>query len=119
MFQDRIFIGIGGSVLALRTVDGSEIWRHELKGMLHGMLTGVALVGQRVYATQNGELTCLDPVTGAVLWHNKLPGLGTQFISITGGSDDAVSAHQSMQAAQMTSAAAAATVIATTTATRS
>jgi hypothetical protein len=31
-----------------------------------------------VIATCYGEVFCLDPLTGAALWHNRLKGLGTR-----------------------------------------
>lgn len=91
MFKDRIFIAIGGKVLALRVIDGQEIWRQRLATMAGG-ITSVALVGDRLYATCCGELTCLDPATGHIHWCNKLSGLGTGFISIAGA--DAAGAAQ-------------------------
>lgn len=113
MFEDRVFIGIGGSVLALSTIDGHELWSKSLKGMLSGTITGVSLVGNRLYASQSGELFCLDPATGTLLWHNKLSGHGTGFLSIAGGGDEGPAGQQAAHASE---AAAAAVIVATTAA---
>ena len=112
MFKDRLFIGIGGKVLALRILDGQEIWRQRL-ATLAGGVTSVALIGDRLYATCCGELTCLDPATGHIHWRNTLSGMGTGFISIA-GSDASPGAAQAM--ADTTSAAAMVAIMAATTA---
>lgn len=112
MFQDRIFIGIGGKVLALRTMDGQEIWRKKL-ATLAGGITTVALIGGRLYATCQGELTCLDPATGHIHWCNTLSGLGTGFIALA-GADASPAAGQA--ASDAASAAAMVAVMAATSA---
>lgn len=42
----------------------------------------VVLDGGRVFATSCGEIFCLDPLTGDVLWHNPLKGFGTGLATI-------------------------------------
>lgn len=106
MFKDRIFLGIGGKVLALRVIDGQEIWRQKLATLASGV-TGVILLGDRLYATCQGELSCLDPATGHIHWQNTLPGMGTGFIALA-------SADSAPGAAQTMNDAAAATMMATT-----
>lgn len=36
----------------------------------------MVLDGDRLYATTNGEIFCLDATSGECLWHNKLKGFG-------------------------------------------
>ncbi len=112
MFKDRIFIGIGGRVLALRIIDGQEIWRQRLATMAGGV-TSVVLIGDRLYATCSGELTCLDPMTGHIHWTNGLSGLGTGFLSIAGADSAPGAAQVSNDAA---SAAAMVAIMAATSA---
>ena len=45
MSKDRIFIGIGSTVLALRVADGQEIWRQRLATFRGNDVTGVVLLG--------------------------------------------------------------------------
>lgn len=118
MFQDRIFLGVGGHVVALNVIDGHELWRIKLTGMWSsGFVTGVTLLEGRLYATSNGEITCLDPATGRVHWHNGLAGLGTGFIAVAGSDASGPAAtSQTAQATTASTAAMAAAVIVTTTA---
>ncbi len=119
MDQERIFLGIGGHVVALSRLDGRELWRAKLGGMWSsGFVTSVTLLDGRLYATSNGEITCLDPETGAVKWHNGLSGLGTGFIAVAGGSSAPAAAEQAAQAAHTAAMAAATTavIVASTTA---
>jgi len=69
-----VFVGIQGSVVALRKDDGAIAWATKLrKGS-----TLVALVVEPswLFAASGGEVSCLDPDTGAVLWHNSLDAYG-------------------------------------------
>lgn len=109
MYKDRVFLGIGGKVLALRVFDGQEIWRQKLASMAAGV-TGVALIGDRLYATCQGELTCLDPATGHIHWKNTLSGLGTGYLALAGSSEAEGAGAAAAQAA------GAAVIIATTAA---
>lgn len=122
MDQERIFLGIGGHVVALNRFDGRELWRTKLGGMWSsGFVTSVTLLDDRLYATSNGEITCLDPRTGEVKWHNGLSGLGTGFIAVAGGSSALAGAEQAAQTAHATAMAAATTavIVASTTASSS
>lgn len=117
MSKDRIFIGIGSTVLALRVADGQEIWRQRLASFRGSDVTGVVLLGDRLYANCSGELYCLDPGTGHVHWKNALKGLGMGYIAIAGAQTTASDAAQQVLAqAQAANAAAAAAVVAATTA---
>jgi len=117
MSKDRIFIGIGSTVLALRVADGQEIWRQRLATFRGNDVTGVALLGDRLYANCSGELFCMDPGTGHIHWKNALKGLGMGYIALAGAQATASdAAQQALAQAQAASAAAAAAAVAATTA---
>jgi len=102
-----IYIGVGGSVLALDRSTGNEIWRSKLKG---GDFVNVDLQGGDVFATTKGELFCLDAATGTIRWQNPLKGLGTGFVTIAAsGTQQGVIMNQKKQIDD-----AAATVVTTT-----
>jgi|CXWL01.1.fsa_nt_gi outer membrane protein assembly factor BamB len=107
-----IYIGIQGSVLALAVEDGREIWRTRLKS---ANFVSVTQLAGRLFASVAGELYCLDPATGTVLWHNKLKGLGQGFVTIAGDGGTAILAA-TQAAAQAQQAAMTAAMIAATTA---
>lgn len=78
------FVAIQNTVLALRDADGSEVWRRALGGLFTSQFAGISLLGGRLFATCQGELSCLEPETGRVLWHNPLRGLGTGLVMVAG-----------------------------------
>lgn len=75
-----LFIGIYNSVLALDAHDGVEIWRARVGAGLHAFVN-VFWDGEALFASSKGEVFRLDPRTGEILWHNKLKGLGTGFVT--------------------------------------
>jgi outer membrane protein assembly factor BamB len=74
-----VYIGIGGTVLALDRTTGQEVWRNKLK---MSDFVSVVLRDGDLYATAAGEIYCLDPATGVVRWHNQLKGLGRGLVTI-------------------------------------
>jgi hypothetical protein len=74
-----IFVGIGGTVLALDRRTGEEVWRTALKGT---DFVNVAVQDGDLYATARGELFCLDPTTGNIRWQNPLKGLGRGLVIV-------------------------------------
>jgi outer membrane protein assembly factor BamB len=78
--KGTVFIGIGGTVLALDRATGEEVWRTPLKG---SDFVNVALDGGQLLASARGEVYCLDPATGEILWSNPLKGLGWGLVSFT------------------------------------
>jgi hypothetical protein len=74
-----LFVGISDTVVALDTRDGSEVWRTELGGM---SFVVVHWDGQELFASAKGEAFRLDPKTGAIIWQNKLKGLGTGLVTL-------------------------------------
>jgi outer membrane protein assembly factor BamB len=73
--SELVFVGIGKSVVALNRRTGEQIWEARFKGF--DDFVNVVLDGGNVFATSAGEIYCLDPLTGDVLWHNPLKGFGT------------------------------------------
>jgi outer membrane protein assembly factor BamB len=73
------------------------------------------LDGDRLIVSTNGYIYCLDPLSGAIVWHNPLKGYGsgapTSLVSVRGYSDQ-TNIHQ---AAAATTAATAASSSAATT----
>ena len=74
-----IFIGIKGSVVALNRATGQQAWATRLKG---SDFVNVVLQDGAVLASCCGEIFCLDPLTGIVMWHNPLKGFGTGLATI-------------------------------------
>ena len=74
-----IYLGIKGSVIALDSSTGQQLWATHLKG---GDFVNVVLDGDKLYAATYGEIFCLDPATGAGKWHNPLKGFGLGLVSI-------------------------------------
>ncbi len=77
--SDLLFIGIHGSVVALSRATGQLLWATKLKA---GDFVNVVLDENRLLATTYGEVFCLDPLNGRVLWHNELKGLGRGLATI-------------------------------------
>jgi outer membrane protein assembly factor BamB len=73
--SELVFVGIGKSVVALNRRTGEQIWEARFK--CFDNFVNVVLDGGSVFATSAGEISCLDPFTGDVLWHNPLKGFGT------------------------------------------
>jgi outer membrane protein assembly factor BamB len=76
-----IYLGIKGSVLALDSATGQQLWLAPLKG---AEFVNVVLDGGNLYATARGEIFCLDPQSGGIRWHNPLKGHGLGLITIAG-----------------------------------
>jgi len=75
----HILIGIKGSVVALNRATGEQIWATHLKG---SDFVNVVVRDGVVLASCRGEIFCLDPLTGAGLWHNPLKGFGIGLATI-------------------------------------
>jgi len=88
---NRLYIGVGGHVVALDSATGTELWRTKLKT---STLTTVWFDGGRVYGGAQGELFCLDPATGHIQWRNRLKGLGLGVVAFPGSPQEAVAAAQ-------------------------
>lgn len=77
--SELVFVGIKGSVVALERATGEQVWATHLKGW---DFVNVAVHNGEVLATCHGEIFCLDPLTGAGRWHNRLKGFGTGLATI-------------------------------------
>jgi outer membrane protein assembly factor BamB len=115
--SDLVFVGIGRSVVALNRATGEQVWATRIKGY---DFVNVVLDGGSIFATCCGEIFCLDPFTGEVLWHNPLKGFGTGLATIAteqnpGGGNAPVLAEKR----RCDEAAAASSAVAVTAATSS
>lgn len=111
--EQCLYIGVGSHVVAIRPSDGQEIWRTKLK--MTSFVT-VYAAGDVVYGGAGGELFCLDGLTGAIRWRNKLKALGSGLVSFAGSSS--VEAAAALAAAQAAASAAAVAAVAATAAAR-
>ncbi len=76
-----IYLGVKGSVIALDSTSGQQLWATSLKG---SDFVNVALDGGDLYAATRGEVFCLDPDSGIIRWHNPLKGYGWGLVSLAG-----------------------------------
>ena len=87
-----VYVGIKTSVLALDRKTGEVHWSVKLPVKYPGStVSGLANVwcdADALFASCAGEIFCLEPKTGAIIWHNLLKKMGTGFVSIAteGGS---------------------------------
>jgi len=107
-----IFVGIRGTVVALETSAGTELWRTKLSG---SHFVNVVVDGDVVYASSHGEVFCLSAASGTVRWKNQLKGLGMGLVTIgVAGQNNLAAAKAQMDADAQANAAAAAAVVAAT-----
>ena len=95
--RNVIFVGIANTVLALEERTGDEVWRSALRT---SDFTTVLWDGEVLIAASGGEAYRLDPATGAVLWNNKLKGLGRGIVSLASPRTASAVDAQSVLAAQ-------------------
>jgi outer membrane protein assembly factor BamB len=84
--DETLYIGSNGYVAAIRIEDGERLWLTGLGGVF--AITGsqdVCVLEHegRVFAGCYGHLFCLDGATGSILWHNELPGMGHNDVTLT------------------------------------
>ena len=87
MLSGLVYIGIKTSVLALDRKTGEVRWTVKLplkfgSSASVGGLANVYCDGDALFASAAGEIFCLDPKTGGILWQNQLKKMGTGFVSI-------------------------------------
>jgi outer membrane protein assembly factor BamB len=84
-----IFVGLNGYALALDRDTGQIVWAN--KEMKSGYVT-LLLDGDRLIASTDGYIFCLDPLTGTIRWNNPLKGYGmgapTALVSVRGQVSD-------------------------------
>ena len=110
----HVYVGIKTSVLALDRKTGEIAWGVKLPVKYGGSsVSGLANVWcdpDAVFASCAGEVFCLDPKSGAIVWHNLLKKMGTGFVSIaTEGSGAPRTAIAAGAAAAIAAAAASRT----------
>ena len=76
--QQRLFVGIYHSVVALDAGTGQELWRQKLGGSYVSVLWD----GTQLFASAKGQVFCLDPRDGTVLWNSPLKGLGMGLVGM-------------------------------------
>lgn len=97
--EARLFIGIGGHVVAIDRETGEELWRTKLRAS--NFVTLQTSHG-RLYAGAGGTLFRLDPATGHVLWENPLKGLGLGILAFSSSTDLVEEEAQAMAEAATT-----------------
>ena len=106
--QDTLFVGIRNFCIALDHKDGSEYWRTKLG---RSDFTTVLWTGEQLFVANSGEVYRLDPESGAIIWHNKLKGMGLGVVSLarsgstTGPVYENVAMQKKREAAQHSSGA--------------
>jgi outer membrane protein assembly factor BamB len=93
-----LFIGVGGSAVAVDRSTGTEIWRTKLKST---NLSTIHFDGENLFAGSAGEVFRLDPSTGEVIWHNKLPRLGMGVVAFPSSVEAPATAAIAQAAAAM------------------
>ena len=81
-----VYLGIKTSVLAPDRKTGEIAWAVKLPVKYGGSsVSGLANVWcepDALFASCAGEIFCLEPKSGAIVWHNLLRKMGTGFVSI-------------------------------------
>lgn len=103
-----IFIGLNGWVAAVDRDSGEILWKCD---NLKSGYTTLLLDGDRLIASTNGYLYCLDPQTGRIVWSNPLKGMRTgvaHIISARGQSTPLTTTQAAAVAAEQAAAHAGA-----------
>jgi outer membrane protein assembly factor BamB len=106
--EQLIFIGLRGYVIALDRDSGETVWTND---KLKSGYTTLLLDGDRLIASTNGYMYCLDPLTGDILWQNPLKGYGvgvTDLASVRGQGPRVALPHAAAVARQQAAASGAA-----------
>jgi outer membrane protein assembly factor BamB len=86
MHAGFVYVGIKTSVLALDRKTGEIAWSVKLPVKYGGSsVSGLANVwcdNDALFASCAGEIFCLEPKSGTIVWHNLLRKMGTGFVSI-------------------------------------
>jgi outer membrane protein assembly factor BamB len=72
--DDLIFGGFNRRVVALDRYTGELVW--EWRAPEGSGYVALLIDGDRLIASVNGYMYCLDPLFGQEVWHNPLSGLG-------------------------------------------
>lgn len=99
-----MILAVKHTVIAFEKETGAQLWTRNLGSGMTGDFVTVVADTSRVYAHTHGEMFCLDLATGAVLWQDRLAGLGYGIASIAlpgfaaSGTAALVARHQQDQA---------------------
>jgi len=104
--SSAIYLGVKGSVVALDRATGQQLWITKLK---RSDFVNVVLDQGLIVATASGEVFALDPETGAIRWHNNLPGLGYGLVTVATPGANSIAPFRSKQEHDEAAAAAATT----------
>lgn len=77
--DNLIFVGFNKYVIALDRDSGEIVWQQQLS---HTGYVSLMLDGDRLIASTNGYMDCLNPLNGKILWKNSLKGFGIGVASI-------------------------------------
>ncbi len=105
--SDLVFVGIKGSVVAVSRATGQQAWATSLKGM---DFVNVLVENDKIFATCRGEIFCLDPLSGELLWHNPLKGFGlglATLATVNSSGGQAMALGESQRRSQQAATAAA------------
>lgn len=81
-----VYVGIKGQVVAFNRSTGVEAWRAKLKRSISGSYVHLYRDTQYLFALSGGEIWCMEPATGTVLWHDPMRGLGMDIASVASDS---------------------------------
>jgi outer membrane protein assembly factor BamB len=112
--RSLVYVGIKYHVVAFDRKNGLEVWRIALPAKYKSSSDFVNVVRDRegLFATCAGEIFCLDPEAGTLLWQDQLKGLGTGLVTVAtdlGGTTASTVLGESAREAQAAAASGAAT----------
>lgn len=71
--ETKLFVGsVGKQLVALSTVDGSELWQYSAQGSIWGR--ALLANGTLYFGDSGGNLYALDPINGEEIWRRNYPG---------------------------------------------
>lgn len=103
---DLVYVGFNSRVVCLHRDTGEIIW--QWKSPKGSGFVGTLLDGDRIIASVQGYMYCLDALTGEQYWTNPLTGMGLGVPSITSIHGSSGSAAAAAIIAQQQAATAAA-----------
>lgn len=97
--NDLVFVALNSKVIALDRYDGTIVW--EWKSPKAASFLTLLVDGDRLIASANGYIYCLDPIFGQEVWNNPLKGFGvgiTSLASVRGQTGSGAAAKRARQA---------------------
>ncbi len=82
VFGDKVYVGMNGHLIALNLVNGAEVWRNPLKGMMYTNVSVLVANPNSAYETQHsiviaasfGKVCGIESESGTTLWKTELKG---------------------------------------------